>query len=42
MSKDKCHFPRARDKRCIEVNLMIIFLISQQNVCCNPSLEPSR
>ena len=26
----------------IEVNSKIIFLISQKNICCDPSLEPSR
>ena len=32
---------RASNKRDFEVNSGIIFLISHENICCDPSLEPS-
>ena len=33
---------RAPDKRGIEENSKIIFLFLSENICCDPSLEPSR
>ena len=33
---------RASDKRGIEDYSKIIFFMSQQNICCDPSLEPSQ
>ena len=38
----RCNLDRAQDNRGIEDNSKIIFLFLNENLCCDPSLEPSR
>ena len=38
----KLYFAELQIRRGIEDNLKIVFLILNEGICCDPSLEPSR